>query len=61
MNKNAIRLDTLRQLRELVESDIENLGPIMDDYDGGQKAAYDKCLKNISVYEAIINHSSDLA
>jgi hypothetical protein len=59
MNKTEVKLNTLRQLRELVESNIEKVGPVMDDYDGGQRAAYDKVLKDISVFEAIINHTNN--
>jgi hypothetical protein len=58
MNKKEVKLNTLRQLREMVQSDIDKVGPIMDDYDGGQKAAYEKVLNNITVFEAIINHTS---
>ena len=61
MNKSEVKLWTLRHMRELVESNVEKLGPVMDDYDGGQKAAYDKVLKDIRVFEAVISHSSDLA
>ena len=60
MNKKQVKLNALQQVRELVESNIEQIGPIMDDYDGGQKAAYDKVLNDIRVFEAIVNHTSDL-
>ena len=45
-------------MRELVESNIEKLGPVMDDYDGGQKAAYDNVINDINAYRAIIKHTS---
>ena len=57
MNKTETKLWTLRHMRELVESNVEKLGPVMDDYDGGQKAAYDKVLTDIRVFEAIVDHS----
>ena len=44
-------------MREMVEANIEKLGPIMDDYEGGQKAAYDKVLSDIRVFETIVDHS----
>ena len=58
MNRKEIKLNTLRQLREMVEDSSEKVDPVMDDYDGGQKAAYEQVLKNIDVFEAIINHTS---
>ena len=57
MNRNSIKLRTLTILREMVESDIEELGPVMDDYDGGLMAGYEKCLDNIKMYESIINYT----
>jgi hypothetical protein len=58
MNKSEAKLWALRNMRELVQANIDKLGPVMDDYDGGQMAAYEKVLKDISVFEAIINHTS---
>ena len=58
MDKKQIKLNTLRQLREMVESDMHKVGPIMDDHDGGQVHAYEKVLGNIAAFEAIINHTS---
>ena len=58
MNKKEIKLNTLRQLREMVQSDIDKVGPVMDDHDGGRMAAYEQVLKDITVFEAIINHTS---
>ena len=58
MNKKEIKLNTLRQLREMVESDMRKVGPVMDDHDGGQVAAYEKVLSNIAAFEAIIKHTS---
>jgi hypothetical protein len=57
MDKSETKLWTLRHMREMVESNIEKLGPVMDDYDGGQKEAYEKVLTDIRVFEAIVNHS----
>ena len=57
MNKSEAKLWTLKHMREMVEANIETLGPVMDDYDGGQKAAYDRVLKDINVFETIVNHS----
>ena len=56
-SKSETKLWTLRNMREMVEANIEKLGPIMDDYDGGQKAAYDKVLSDIRVFETIVNHT----
>ena len=58
MNRKEVKLNTLRQLRELVQSNVRKVGPVMDDHDGGQMAAYEQVLKDISVFEAIINHTS---
>jgi hypothetical protein len=57
MNKQEIRSDTIRQIRDLISSRIEKVGPVMDDYDGGQMEAYENCLKDLDVYTAILNHS----
>jgi hypothetical protein len=57
MNKVQAKLWTLGHMRELVEANVEKLGPIMDDYDGGQAAAFEKVLTDIRVFEAIVNHS----
>ena len=59
MNKKEVKLNTLRQLRDMVKSDIEKVGPVMDDYDGGQVAAYEKTLNNIAAFEAIVNQVCD--
>ena len=59
MNRKEIKLNTLRQLRDMVKSDIERVGPVMDDYDGGQVAAYEKTLNNIAAFEAIVNQVCD--
>ena len=45
-------------LREMIESNISEVGPVMDDHDGGQVAAYQKVLNNIAAFEAIIKHTS---
>ena len=58
MNKSEIKLNTLRQLREMVESDMDKVGPVMDDFDGGQVNAYEKVLSDIAAFEAIIKHTS---
>ena len=59
MNKKEVKLNTLRQLRDMVKSDIEKVGPVMDDYDGGQVAAYERTLNNIAAFEAIVNQVHD--
>ena len=59
-DKATIQLKVLNQLKDMIRNDIEKVGTVMDDYDGGQVAAYEKCLMNIRAYEAIINHTSDL-
>jgi hypothetical protein len=59
MDRKSIKLNTLRQFEELVQSRITKLGPVMDDYDGGQKAAYEDVLKDINVFRAIIDHTSE--
>ena len=56
-DKSEVKLWTLKHMREMVEANIQKLGPIMDDYDGGQEAAYERVLKDIRVFEAIIDHS----
>jgi hypothetical protein len=58
MNRTTTKLNTLQQLREMVESDIEKVGSAMDDYEGGQLAAFEKVLNNIAVFESIIRHTS---
>jgi uncharacterized protein Yka (UPF0111/DUF47 family) len=57
MEKTEVKLWTLRHMRELVEANVEKLGPAMDDYDGGQQAAYEKVLTDIRMFESIIDHS----
>jgi hypothetical protein len=57
MDKTQAKLWALKHMRELVEANIDKVGPIMDDYDGGQMAAYEKVLNDIRVFEAIINHT----
>jgi hypothetical protein len=59
MNRKEIKLNTLRQMREMVQSDLDKVGPVMDDHDGGQVAAYEKTLNNISAFEAIVNQVCD--
>ena len=56
MNKREVKLDTLRQLKEMVQHNLSNVGPVMDDYDGGQVAAYEKVLNDMAAFEAIVNH-----
>ena len=58
MNKSEVKLNTLRQLKEMVESDMDKVGPVMDDFDGGQVNAYEKVLSDIAAFEAIIKHTS---
>ena len=54
--KTETKLWTLKHMREMVEANIEKVGPVMDDYDGGQVAAYERVLTDIRVFEAIVNH-----
>ena len=51
-------MTAIRQFEDLVKARILELGPIMDDYDGGQKAAYERVLNDINAYRAIIRHTS---
>ena len=39
-SKLEIRRSTINQVRELVEGNLEAVGPIMDDHDGGAAAAF---------------------
>jgi hypothetical protein len=57
MNKQEVREDTIRQIKELIDSRIEKVGAVMDDHDGGQMEAYENCLKDLDVYLAILRHS----
>jgi len=57
MNKQEAKLWALEHMKELVEANIDKLGPAMDDYDGGQLAAYDRVLKDIRLFKTIIDHS----
>ena len=56
MTKKETKLDTLRQLEDMVQNHITKLGPIMDDYDGGQAEAYRKVLNDINAFRAVVNH-----
>ena len=51
-------MNTVRQFEDLVRARILQLGPIMDDYDGGQKEAYEKVLNDINAFRAIIKHTT---
>jgi hypothetical protein len=57
-NKSEVQLKTLNQLEDLVKSRLGKLGPIMDDYDGGQTAAYESVINDINAFRAIIKHTS---
>ncbi len=57
MNKKQIKLNILQDLKEQVRFRIEQLGSVMDDYDGGQKAAYDQVLKDVDVIMTIVDHA----
>jgi hypothetical protein len=57
-SKSEIQMTAIRQFEDLVKARILELGPIMDDYDGGQKAAYERVLNDINAYRAIIKHTS---
>lgn len=61
MNKSAIKLDTLRQMEEMVQAHLDRISPAMDDYDGGQIAALNKVLNDISAFRAIIKHTNNFA
>ena len=52
-------MNTVRQFEDLVKARILQLGPIMDDYDGGQKAAYERVLNDINAFRAIIKHTTN--
>jgi len=58
MDKKEVKLNTLRQLEDMVLSRQGKVGPIMDDYDGGQASAYDNVLQDIAAFKAIINHTT---
>ena len=58
MNKEEAKLWTLKHMRELVEANIEKVGTVMDDHDGGQIAAYERVLTDINAFEAIISHTA---
>ena len=59
MNKSETKLNTIRQVKELVESRIEKIGPVMDDYDVGQRVAYSNIMSDLAAFEAIIEHTSE--
>jgi hypothetical protein len=56
MDKKAVKLNMLRQVEDLVQSNLDKVGPVMDDYDGGQKAAYENVLNDLRAFKAIVNH-----
>jgi hypothetical protein len=56
MNKQDIRRDTIEQVRGLINSRIENIQPVMDDYDGGKLEGYRDCIKDLDVYMMILSH-----
>ena len=43
VSKNKV----LDQVEDLVRNRIAQIGPVHDDYDGGQKAAYDKVFSDL--------------
>jgi hypothetical protein len=55
--RSQVKLNTLRQVKELVQDHMQKVEPVMDDYDGGQKAAFIKVLESVRAYEAIIKHT----
>ena len=57
-NKEQVQLNTLSQIEVLVKGRVDKLGPIMDDYDGGQKAAYENVINDINAFRAIIKHTN---
>ena len=56
-SKSEIQLNTIRQVEELVLGRIDKIGPVMDDYDGGQKGAYEDVLNDLKAFRAIIKHT----
>ena len=60
-NKASVQLNVLRQVEDMTKIHILELGPIMEDYDGGQKEAYEKVLNDINAYRAIIKHTTSYA
>ena len=56
-SKSEIQLNTIRQVEELVLGRIDKIGPVMDDYDGGQKSAYEDVLNDLKAFRAIIKHT----
>ena len=57
-DREQIKLNTLRQMEELVESRIEKVQTVMDDYDGGQMSAYENVLGDIRAFRSIIEHTN---
>jgi|LULM01.1.fsa_nt_gb hypothetical protein len=51
------KLTTLRQIEEMVTHRLTEVGPVMDDYDGGMVKAYDQILTDVKVMRSIINHT----
>ena len=56
MDKNEIRRDVIEQVRGLINARKERVGPTMDDYDGGLVEGYNNVLKDLDIYDMIIDH-----
>ena len=54
--KKDTKLETLRQLEDMVKQHVTDMGTVMDDYDGGQAEAYRKVLNDIAAFKAIVKH-----
>ena len=54
--KLEVRRDTINQVRGLVESKLKDVGPVMDDHDGGSAAAFKTVLQDLDVYDMILDH-----
>ena len=59
--KELTKLKVLDQVEDLVKSRMKKVEPVMDDYDGGQKAAYITVLNDIKIYRSIINHTNNFS
>jgi hypothetical protein len=56
MTKSEIRRETIDNIRGLVDTRVTDIGIAMDDFDGGQLAALENVLKDLDVYNMIVDH-----
>ncbi len=56
MTKSEIRRETIDNIRQLVDTRVTDIGIAMDDFDGGQLAALENVLKDLDVYDMIVDH-----